>query len=63
MFINKFKEIIRLKNAEKQWDNGQVSTLSVEDRMAIAKIKANEHNDSRVTATPQKKVKDKSMDL
>ncbi|MCL1882193.1 MAG: hypothetical protein FWF81_00345, partial [Defluviitaleaceae bacterium] len=58
-FINKFQEYMRMFRARRAWEQGQTQSLSMADKFAIAKEKANEHNQSRVaatvaTATPKK---------
>ena len=44
IFCHSLIKAVQLKSAVVLWDNGQSGKLSYEDRMAVAKIKANEHN-------------------
>ena len=55
-FINQFQEYVRMFKARRAWEQGQTQSLSMADKMAVAKEKAYEHNQSRAksTTTPPK---------
>jgi len=63
VFITQFKDVVRLKNAEALWDSGQERKLSHVDRMAVAKKRANKHNQNRVTVTPSKQKKRNELEM
>jgi len=53
-FINQFQEYRQGFLARQAWEQEQIQSLSMADRMAVAKEKVNEQTPQATTATPQK---------
>jgi len=58
--IYKIKKAVKLTSAEILYDKGERHLLSHEDYMAVAKLKADKHNQNKTTASPPKKTNKKS---
>ena len=52
-FYPSFVRAVQIKDAEILWDSGQKKKLSHDDTMAVAKLKADEHNNRRVPSVMQ----------
>jgi len=58
--IYKIKKAVKLVSAETLWDKGKRHLLSHEDYMAVAKLKADKHNQNKATVSPPQKTNKKS---